>query len=319
MVNAAFCELFGVSEDIVGQPLINISRHPALHESFKALIQNKQEQQEEIIISGERERVVRVHWVPLLAEEKLQGIVAVFHDISDLKRLENIRKDFVANVSHELRTPVTIIKGYAETLLGGVISSNPTSAQKFIEIIHNNADRLANLLRDLLSLSEMESEQFSLELHPLHLGGLVRQACMLLENKASAKAITVNCDGLEASPPVLADAGRLERVLINLIDNAIKYSPDGSQVSIRVEDQDNYLKVTVADNGNGIPPQSVPRIFERFYRVDAGRSRGEGGTGLGLAIVKHTIQLHGGSISCESAPGKGTAFHFTLKKAQTTG
>ncbi|MBT0666203.1 HAMP domain-containing protein [Geobacter pelophilus] len=318
LVNTAFSELFAVHENIVGRSLITISRHPSLHDSFKMVIKNKCEHKEEIVISGDRERVVRVHWVPLLDDDRLLGIVAVFHDISDLKRLENVRKDFVANVSHELRTPVTIIKGYAETLLGGVISDNPANVQQFVEIIHNNAERLANLLRDLLSLSEMESDEFILDLQPLPLGMLVKQACLLLEAKASAKSITIiNSDNIGELPLVMANAGRLEQVLINLIDNAIKYSPAGSSITISAEEQDAFVKVSLSDNGNGIPPQSLPRIFERFYRVDAGRSRAEGGTGLGLSIVKHTIQLHGGSITCESTIGKGTTFHFTLRKAET--
>jgi two-component system phosphate regulon sensor histidine kinase PhoR len=316
MVNAAFCELFEVKENIVGRSLISISRHPSLHESFKAIILHKRAYTEEIVINAERERVVRVHWVPLLDENRLQGIIAVFHDISDLKRLENIRKDFVANVSHELRTPVTIIKGYAETLLGGAIKDNPEKAHKFVEIIYSHSDRLANLLRDLLSLSEMESDEFVLQLQPMSLSGVFRQACLLLEAKATTKAITISSEGVSAGAQVLAESGRLEQVFVNLIDNAIKYSPNKSMITVRVEDQDAFLKVSVSDNGPGIPPQSLPRIFERFYRVDAGRSRGEGGTGLGLSIVKHIVQLHGGSISVESNYGQGTTFHFTLKKAE---
>ncbi len=317
MVNAAFCELFDVTENIVGSSLINISRHPSLHDSFKKVIINKCEHQEEVVITSNRERVVRVNWVPLLLDGRLQGIVAVFHDISDLKRLENIRKDFVANVSHELRTPVTVIKGYAETLLGGTITESPENTLRFVEVIYSHAERLANLLRDLLSLSEMESDAFALQLQPMHLGGVIRQVCQLLEDRATAKSITISCEGIVDAPLVLADAGRLEQVFVNLVDNAIKYSPVGSNVVIRVEDQGGSLKVAVADNGPGIPPNNLPRIFERFYRVDGGRSRTEGGTGLGLSIVKHIIKLHGGSITCESTMGEGTSFFFTLQKAST--
>lgn len=314
MVNPAFCTLFGVHDGIVGKPLIDISRHPALNESYKQVIRTKGELQEEISIQIPADTAILTHWVPLLTGDELRGVVAVFHDISDLKRLEKVRKDFVANVSHELRTPVTVIKGYAETLLDGVIGDDPKRAVRFVEIIQSHAERLASLIADLLSLSELESATYTLQLQKVSLEGTIRRSCTLLEAKAIARRISVTLPS-GSLPPVLADQGRLEQVLVNLLDNAIKYTPEGGSVTIAVADDEGRVSISVSDTGPGIPPESIPRIFERFYRVDASRSRDEGGTGLGLSIVKHIVQLHGGTVSVANNPTKGTTFTFTLKKA----
>lgn len=315
LVNPAFCALFDVREEVIGRPLIDITRHPTLHESFKLVLQNRAERHEEITLSLGEDKTILTHWVPLLDGEELRGIVAVFHDISDLKRLEKIRKDFVANVSHELRTPVTVIKGYAETLLGGLMVEDPDRAERFVTIILNHSERLATLIGDLLTLSEMESGEFSLQLHPVPLAATIRHAAGLVELKAGEKGIVLDISVPDDTPAVLADQGRLEQVFINLLDNAVKYTPGSGRVTVAVTDGEGAVTVRVSDTGPGIPPQSLPRIFERFYRVDTARSRDQGGTGLGLSIVKHIVQLHGGSISVESTPGKGSSFILTLRKA----
>jgi two-component system phosphate regulon sensor histidine kinase PhoR len=315
LVNPAFRALFSIQEEVEGKPLIDINRHPALNDSFRMVMGTQDEWLEEITIQLDREKTILTHWVPLLENGKIRGIVAVFHDISDLKRLEKVRRDFVANVSHELRTPVTIIKGYAETLLSGVLEKDPDQAGRFVEIIHNHSERLANLIGDLLALSALESGDLALEMAPLPIAGAIRHACNLLEQKAGDKGISLITDGIEGAPPVLADHGRIEQVLINLLDNAIKYTPENGSVIISAYDAGDMLKIAVTDTGNGIPPKDLPRIFERFYRVDSARSRDHGGTGLGLSIVKHIVQLHGGDVSAESTPGKGSTFTFTLKKA----
>ena len=313
LVNPAFCQLFTVRNEVMGRPLLEITRHPALHEGFQRVIRSRSEWQEEIVLPV-AEKILRTHWVPLLEGESVQGVVAVFHDISDLKKLERVRTDFVANVSHELRTPVTVIKGYAETLLGGVLTEDPERAAHFVEIIRNHSERLASLIGDLLTLSELESGDFSLQLQPVTLNGIIRHASSLVEAQASVKSMRIAAEFGE-TPPVLVDAGRIEQVFINLLDNAVKYTPAGGRVTIVMADTGEFLRVSVSDTGPGIPEQSLPRIFERFYRVDAGRSRDEGGTGLGLAIVKHIVQLHGGTVSVESTFGRGTTFHVTLRKA----
>lgn len=315
MVNPAFRNLFSIHEQVNGKQLIDITRHPALNNAFKTVITTESEKLEEITFQLNEERTILTHWVPLKENGELKGVVAVFHDISALKRLEIIRKDFVANVSHELRTPVTVIKGYAETLLEGGLENNPQRVGRFIEIIHNHAERLANLIRDLLSLSELESGNLTLGFASINVESVVKRACALLDQKAHNKKITIDRSGINELPPVQGDPGRLEQVLVNLLDNAIKYTPENGSVTLSVTDMEDMIKIAVIDTGPGIPPKDLPRIFERFYRVDTARSREVEGTGLGLAIVKHIVQLHGGSVSAESTPGKGATFSFTLKKA----
>lgn len=316
VVNPAFCRLFRVHGGLIGSPLSNISRHPALIESYTLVRDEKRELQSEITIQAPEERFLSTHWVPLLDESGMQGVVAVFHDVTDLKRLENIRRDFVANVSHELRTPVTVIRGYSETLLDGLIFSNPEKAAEFVTIILSHSERLASLLNDLLSLSEMESPAFSFQMNPISVESSVRKACSLLQSKADARGIAIRRSDLSSLPAVMADQGRLEQVLINLLDNAVKYSSAGGDIRIAAVQDNSFIRISVSDTGPGIPAASIPRLFERFYRVDAGRSRNEGGTGLGLAIVKHIVQLHGGTVWVENnSEGSGATFSFTLKKA----
>jgi len=314
LVNPAFRALLDLREDVEGKPLMDITRHPSLNEAFRKLIETKTECAEEFILPMNGGKTVQTHWVPLLEKEVLLGVVAVFHDISDLKRLEKIRRDFVANVSHELRTPVTVIKGYAETLLDGVLSTDPEKAAVFLEKIHRHAGRLASLIGDLLILSELESGVTTPEAAPVAIGPVIDHVCTLLEEKALSKNISIIQPGSGETGEVLADRAKLEQVLVNLLDNAIKYTQDNGTITISSAETEGMLTIAVSDTGIGIPDNDLPRIFERFYRVDAARSREQGGTGLGLAIVKHILQLYGGSISVESRPGKGSTFSFTLKK-----
>ncbi len=315
LVNPAFCRLFRVYDGLIGSPLSHISRHPALLESYNRVSTDRLELQNEMTVQTPEERFLSAHWVPLLNEYGMQGVVAVFHDVTDLKRLENIRRDFVANVSHELRTPVTVIKGYSETLLDGLIAENPEKAVEFVQIIQSHSERLASLLNDLLNLSEMESPDFSFQMNPLSIESTVRKVCTLLQGKADDKNIIISTSDLSALPPVIADQARLEQVLVNLLDNAVKYSSEGGAISLNAVEGDDSICISIRDSGPGIPAACIPRLFERFYRVDSGRSRKEGGTGLGLAIVKHIVQLHGGVAWVENNPdGSGATFSFTLKK-----
>jgi two-component system phosphate regulon sensor histidine kinase PhoR len=314
LVNPAFRNLFDLRQDVEGKPLIDITRHPSFHEAFKKLIGTKSEHLEEFALPLNGGKTVLTHWVPLLENETLQGVVAVFHDISNLKRLEKIRRDFVANVSHELRTPVTVIKGYAETLLDGVMTTDPEQAAVFLEKIHRHSGRLASLIGDLLILSELESVVFPPEASPVAIWPVVDHACALLEEKALSKKISIVQPAGRETLQVLAERAKLEQVLVNLLDNAIKYTPENGSITISSTESNGMVNISVSDTGIGIPDKDLPRIFERFYRVDAARSREQGGTGLGLAIVKHIVQLYGGSVSVESSPGKGSTFSFTLKK-----
>jgi two-component system phosphate regulon sensor histidine kinase PhoR len=315
LVNPAFRALFDLREEVEGKPLINITRHPALHDAFKNAVETKNEMVEEFTLPLFDGKTVLTHWCPLLEGDKLQGVVAVFHDISELKRLEKVRRDFVANVSHELRTPVTVIKGYAETLLSGALANDPERAAGFLEKIDRHADRLASLVGDLLILSELEAGEKSLQLAPVAIVGAVGHARALLEEKARDKNINIDLSGVEGAPPVLADRGKLEQVMVNLLDNALKYTPENGSITISAKEADGMVAILLTDTGIGIPPKDLPRIFERFYRVDTARSREQGGTGLGLAIVKHIIQQHGGSVTVESTPGKGSTFTVSLRKA----
>ena len=237
--------------------------------------------------------------------------MVVFHDITRLKQLENVRKDFVANVSHELRTPLAVIKGYVETLLD---EEPPTAetAKQFLGTIQRHTLRLEVLIDDLLSISALESQQALLDYTTVSIHVTAAAVVEELRSWAREKNITLALEIPADLPVVDADAQRLHQVFLNLIDNAIKYTQAGSRIQISATTDNNFLKVCVADNGPGIAVEHLARIFERFYRVDKARSRELGGTGLGLAIVKHIIQAHGGKVWAESELEKGSRFYFTL-------
>ena len=312
LVNPAFKSLFEPADEVEGKPLIDISRHPALHDTFRQVVAAKAERIEELLLRNSGEKTVLTHWVPLMEGGVLHGVVVVFHDISEIRRLENIRKDFVANVSHELRTPITIIKGYAETLASGGLE-NSEQALRFVSIIVSHAERLGALVADLLTLSQLESGTMSLETRSVNIPQLAGHVVSLLEQKSQEKGIRVDASRLGDAPQVLADPGRLEQVFLNLLDNAIKYTPAGGTVSMSAAVEGNLVRIGVHDTGIGIPSRDLSRIFERFYRVDTARSRDEGGTGLGLSIVKHLVQMQGGTVSVQSS-GHGSSFFFTLRR-----
>ncbi|HBA88994.1 MAG TPA: PAS domain-containing sensor histidine kinase [Geobacter sp.] len=313
LVNPAFCAMFGVGIQVLGKQLLEISRHPDLYAACREVLHERQERHQEISLADGQATLV--HWVPLVEADALRGAVAVFHDISALKRVERIRRDFVANVSHELRTPVTVIKGYAETLLSGALADDPKRSERFLGIIQNHADRLSNLVRDLLALSELESGEVGLQIQSIHVEAAVKHALLLVAQRSEEKGITLEYAGATGALCVSADDRKLEQVLINLLENAVKYSGHGGKVTVEAEEEGDMVKISVRDSGIGIPVKDLPRLFERFYRVDEARSRDQGGTGLGLSIVKHIVQAHGGRVSVESAPGVGSVFCFTLPKA----
>ncbi|MBF0527714.1 MAG: HAMP domain-containing protein [Deltaproteobacteria bacterium] len=313
MINPAFLKMFPTELEMIGRPLIEVTRYPAMNETLSRVIASREEQVREITIIEGQVRTLLTHWAPLVDQESVYGVVAVFHDISYLKKLENIRRDFVANISHELRTPVTVIAGYAETLLNGVLDTDLEAAKRFTSIIYKHAQHLTLLISGLLTLSELESGALTLNLAPVALAEIFPQVNALLGTKAEEKNIALKWPETAELPPVMAEAGRLVQILINLVDNAIKYSPAGGQVTIGATTEKEDIIVSVQDTGPGIPPRALNRLFERFYRVDPDRNRESGGTGLGLAIVKHLVQLHGGNVSVTSTPGRGSTFSFTLK------
>jgi len=241
------------------------------------------------------------------------GAVAVINDITRLRRLERVRRDFVANVSHELRTPITSIKGFVETLLDGGLEDRE-QAEHFLKIVARQADRLDAILGDLLTLSRLEEGDARqvIEMTPVRLGQPVDNALQLLESRAAGRGIRLEIEG-NPDLMVRGSAALLEQAVINLVDNAIKYSSPGGVVRVEVAgEEDGRVALRVHDDGCGIPAEHVPRLFERFYRVDKARSRSEGGTGLGLAIVKHVALVHGGRVGVTSTPGVGSVFSMEL-------
>ncbi len=311
--NPAFREIFHFKYPPEGYTPIELFRNSDLQEIVDALVSGKKCKETEIQIQREDLQYFRVQGAPFVSEQGIQGSVLVFYDITSLRHLENVRKDFVANVSHELKTPLTAIKGYTETLLSGALKDEQ-NAPKFLKIIDQHADRLNRIVSDLLDLSKIESTQHRLYLEKIDLPAFLEEIRMTFEKSLSEKQITFTVDS-ENVKSILADPGALRQILNNLIDNAIKYSEVGGKIEVHIQVKENATLFSLKDSGSGIPPEHLSRIFERFYRVDPSRSRAQGGTGLGLSIVKHLVQLHGGEVWAESEMGKGSAFFFTLPHA----
>ena len=311
LANRAFDAVFGIQTDIRSQTIMEALRLHELTDLVEFLGTQQQVMDCELKLLPPNERWLQVNGAAILnAEGERQGTILIFHDLTRLKRLERTRQEFVANVSHELRTPLSLIKGYAETLLDGA-KDNPEVAVKFLQTIDRNAERLKLLIEDLLTISELESGRLRLNLQPVALRPLLEKLVADFKSLAEAKQVQLVDEAPDLQ--VRADAGRLEQVLCNLIENAIKYGRPLGTVAIRARPVNGKeVEVSVQDNGPGIPPEALERIFERFYRVDKARSREQGGTGLGLSIVKHIVQAHGGKAWVKSDLGRGATFYFTL-------
>ena len=312
--NDAFRRIFNAQLPIEGRRPLETARVPALQEAIEAALLADQPLVREIALGGAQDKVIRASLAAIREDTRAVGAVAVFHDITELQRLEQVRREFVANVSHELRTPLTAIKGYAETLRDGGLKE-PGRAAEFVEVIHRHAGRLAALIEDLLDLSSVEQGQARLELRPVSLRDVVAQAETATRPAAMERSHAVALDLPKDLPDVVADRDRLAQVLINLLDNAVKFTPEGGRIEVSARPSAGRVIVSVADNGVGIPPEDVGRIFERFYRVDRSRDRRDGGTGLGLAIAKHLTQAMGGTIEVDSRSGAGTTFRISLPAA----
>ncbi|MBK8189734.1 MAG: GHKL domain-containing protein [Vampirovibrionales bacterium] len=255
------------------------------------------------------------HLAPLRSGDRIQGCVILLSDETAIRRTERMRRDFVANVSHELRTPLSAIHGYAETLLEGALDEKDL-AWDFVNVIFRHSQRLSQLVTDLLDLSKLESPDFQPELTPTALNAMIQRVYSLAESNTQGKRLTFRLKVADPLGDALANVGGLEQVLTNLLDNAIKYTPEGGVITLTAqENAKGMIQISVSDTGIGIEPKHIPRLFERFYRVDKARSRDMGGTGLGLSIVKHIISYHGGDIWVESVANQGSTFHFTLRKA----
>ncbi len=312
LANITVRRQFNLPETVVGRTVMEAFRNQSLQEIITQALANDQVNARELSFYGEEERVFDVNGACLRGREDVRtGVVVVFHDITRIKQLENVRKEFVANVSHELRTPLSIIKGYVETLLDEQPPDEET-ARQFLQTIEKHSLRLEALIDDLLSISELESQQARLELKPVSLPATVEAVVEELKQRAQERSMTVALELPGTIPAVRADAQRLHQVLFNLLDNAIKYTQTGGRVTVTAKEANGEVEVCVRDNGTGIAPEHLPRIFERFYRADKGRSREMGGTGLGLSIVKHIVLAHGGRVWAESQLEKGSAFYFTV-------
>jgi len=306
--NNALKEFLYTGLEIVGHHPRDLVDSAELHQAVERACRDGQSSRLELTIEGVRPYVLSVHVSPLGRE--LGGSSAVFFDVTELRRLEKVRKDFVANVSHELRTPITAIRGYAETLQSGALK-DPVAAPKMVDIIHRQAERLSELVEDLLELSRLESRQTQLSEKPVELAEATQRALEAVRPKARLRGTSIE---VQITPGLFAlgDQRAIEQVLLNLIDNGVKYSPPNGHVWVSAAKRDGHVLVQVKDDGPGIEARHLSRVFERFYRVDKGRSREMGGTGLGLSIVKHLVTTMKGDVRCESAPGQGSTFSVEL-------
>jgi thioredoxin type arsenate reductase len=306
--------------------MVEISRHPEMKKLMEQVLAcdcSKECFTKELSLDAER--WFRVNAVSLKSgDRKPLGYVLVFHDVTELKRLETVRADFVANVSHELRTPLAAIKGYAETMLRSP-PEDAELARQFLEVIDRHSERLGRLIDDLLTLSDLESGKVRMDREPVHPGDLVRKTLELLDDRARKKNVALSSALNNGVPSIPADPDRLQQLLINLIDNAIKYTPPGGAIKVSAkpavlpETDQPMVELSVQDTGCGIPERDIPRLTERFYRVDKARSRELGGTGLGLAIVKHIVQAHQGYLKIESRLQRGTNVRVFLPRADRNG
>ena len=312
-VNSAAERMFSIKkQDAQDKLFLEVIPNNNIAELIGLTLESRQFNSKEISLAWPVEKIFRVDVSPVFEKETISGCLVVVHDITEIRRLETMRKDFVANVSHELKTPLTSIKGFVETLLEGALQDKENSRQ-FLKIIEAHAQRLDNLINDLLSLSYLESESISLNKSELKIAKLVDDILAGFKSQLRNKSLEIS-NNVPAELYVKADKDKLSQVLTNLIDNAIKFNKENGSISIYSEDAVDMVKFTIEDAGIGIPNRDIPRIFERFYRVDKARSRELGGTGLGLSIVKHIVELHGGRVAAESAEGFGSKFHFYLPK-----
>ncbi|MEO6391082.1 MAG: ATP-binding protein [Pyrinomonadaceae bacterium] len=315
--NAAARALFDANlAKLETQRLIDITRQPLIHEAFRNALETGERGEVTVVAQSSERRTFELRVAPLRfgRGEAERGAIGVFFDITRLEALERTRQEFLSNVSHELRTPLTAIIAFVETLEDGAID-DPENNWKFLDIIRKNAGRMQELIEDILDLSSIEAGNVTLELRQVRLASVVDDVFASLNGRANARQIIL-ANEVDAVLRVQADQRRLEQMLTNLIDNAIKFNREGGTVTVSCSNgDDERLRIVVTDTGEGIPTEQLPRIFERFYRVDRARSRELGGSGLGLAIVKHLARAHGGEATVQSAPGTGSMFTIELPRA----
>ncbi|WP_271005406.1 two-component system histidine kinase PnpS [Listeria seeligeri] len=314
MTNRTMYQILGETE-ITGKPFYEVIKSFALSQLIDATFETKTMQQKEIILYFPREMILDASVSPILAEDgEITGIILLLHDITQIRHLENVRSEFVTNVSHELKTPVTALKGFAETLLDGAMY-NEALLKKFLTIIKEESDRLHRLIMDILALSRIEQNPVTENVGTVDVDDVIDQSVRTIFELATEKNIQVSAPE-KTIPPVIIETNRdqLQQILINLLSNAINYTPVDGKVEVKLMERESEVIIEVTDNGIGIPAKDIDRVFERFYRVDKARSRHSGGTGLGLSIVKHLVENCGGRIEVESQEEVGSTFRVTLPK-----
>ena len=315
LVNTIACQLFNIGDEIaiIGTKLVEVIRNHQVNEFLSQTINKGDSLVNEVNIGVPEEKVFRIYTNPITSRSNPEvntGGILTIHDITNLKKLEQIRTDFVSNVTHELKTPLTSIRGFVETLRSGAMNDTAV-AEKFLEIIDIEAERLYMLINDILQLSEIETRLKDTDIGRHNLKDIIEEVVSILQVNAEKKGVKLNVEA-DGRISILANRDRIKQMLINLIDNAINYNIENGSVTVTAAKVEGRLIIAVKDTGIGIAQQHLSRIFERFYRVDKGRSRNMGGTGLGLSIVKHIVNLYNGDIKVESEPGKGTEFIIQL-------
>ncbi len=310
--NRAFCRAMDVAEsDWHGRPVMELIRYPDLVSFTQKVLTVEAAIHAEVVVGSIRTRSFAVTAAPVCSEGHTTGAVMVLHDISEIRRLERARRDFIANISHEFKTPLTAIQGFAETLLNGALDDK-RNRERFLKIIKDHALRLSRLTEDLLKLAQIEAGQLPYDTRFISFGEVVRPCLDTERVKAEKKNLVLKADYPGDLPRLYGDLHAFQEILENLLDNAVRYTSDGGSITVRAAVKDNEIVVSVSDSGIGIPKVEQERIFERFYRADAARSRESGGTGLGLSIVKHLVEAQGGRVTVESEVGRGSTFRVIL-------
>jgi len=315
LLNPAAAQMLAVEADnVIGAHNLEVARDYNLSQKIQTALATGETQTYDLHPVLPQEKVIEVSLVPLAdGSGETATVLLVLRDTTESHHLAKMRAEFVSNVSHEMRTPLTSIKGFTETLLDGSLDDQAT-ARRFIGVIDSEAERLSRLIDDLLDLSKIESGRIRLDFRKTNLRKVITETAEKLQPQMEKCGLQLELAVSLDLPLIMADADRLAQVLINLADNSSKFTPHGGKITISAGERDDMVCVSVADNGIGIPESDLPRIFERFYRVDKARTRTTGGTGLGLAIVKHIVEAHGGCVSVASAVGRGSTFTFCLPK-----
>ena len=313
--NDAFCKAMEfVGSSWEGRPIAEVIRQADLLDAIRSALAGNESVQSELVVGVLRTRIFGVTAAPVRSNGTVGGAVMVLHDITELRRLERARRDFVANVSHEFKTPLTAIRGFAETLIGGAVDDTENRS-RFLEIIRAHAARLGRLTDDLLKLARIEAGKWSLDFQPVQAADFIQPCIETARLNAAPRNVSLEISCPRDLPAVRGDLSSLQEIVQNLLDNAIRYSPEGGSVKVAASARKEGIRISISDNGIGIPKAEQERIFERFYRVDAARSRESGGTGLGLSIAKHLVEAHGGRIEVDSEVGRGSTFSVILPGA----